>query len=384
MATFVTRHKKACRTLSGGKRCTCSPSYQARVKLDGRDSRPHIKAFPTLTEAKAWAKNVEAAHRRDVLGSGEGGTVKEAGAALIAAMRSGVVLDRTGESYKPRTIDSYETSLELHVYPQIGAVRLSDLRRRDVQRLVDCLVHRGVVTSTMHNAVTALRVLVRRAIQLEQITVSPCEHLALPGRRTATRRQAIPLTDVERSLAALVPADRALWATAIYAGLRRGEIAALRWEDVDLHQNTIRVRASYDEAHGHFGAPKSEAGVRSIPIVAPLRRHLIEHQLVTGRRTGLVFGVTEERPFTASAVRRRAVNAWRRAGLPSHTLHEGRHTFASVAAASGLTLKEITTYVGHAHVSTTLDRYGHVFDGHEAAAARKMDDYLESAVASAS
>jgi integrase len=380
MATFIPRHKKGCRILSGeGKRCSCSPSYQARVKLNGRSGRPHIKSFPTLSAAKAWARDVEAAYRRGLIASTPGTeTVREAGERLIEAMRSGVVLDRTGEPYRPRTIDSYETSLVRHVYPDLGQVRLHDLRRRDVQRLVDRLVEEGVASATVHNAVTALKVVVRRAIQLEHIAVSPCDHLALPARRSAHRRGAIPVANVEQMLDVLRPDDRALWATAVYAGLRRGELAGLDWSDVDLGRNVLRVSRSFDSAHRLFGPPKSNAGYRTVPIVAPLRRRLIEHKLVTGRTEGLVFGVTASTPFTPSAVRRRAVTAWRRAGLPMHTLHEGRHTFASLAAASGLTVKEMTEYVGHAHVSTTLDRYGHLFEGHEAASGGKMDTYLDS------
>ena len=75
----------------------------------------------------------------------------------------------------------------------------------------------------------------------------------------------------------------------MYAGLRRGELLALRWEDVDLGAGVIHVEGSWDAKEGAVG-PKSRAGRRTVPIPAVLRDYLVEHKLRCGRRAGLVFG----------------------------------------------------------------------------------------------
>ena len=75
-------------------------------------------------------------------------------------------------------------------------------------------------------------------------------------------------------LATLNDRDRALWATAMYAGLRRGELMALRWSDVDLSAGRLKVERSYDPVAAVFGPPKSRAGPRVVPIPAVLREHL--------------------------------------------------------------------------------------------------------------
>jgi integrase len=78
----------------------------------------------------------------------------------------------------------------------------------------------------------------------------------------------------------------------MYAGLRRGELLALRWEDIDLPKALIRVTRSYDPKEGVFIAPKSKAGRRTVPIASVLRSLLIEHRLASGRSDGLVFGAS--------------------------------------------------------------------------------------------
>jgi integrase len=76
----------------------------------------------------------------------------------------------------------------------------------------------------------------------------------------------------------------------------------------------------------------------------------------------------------------RARRAWKDAGLEPITLHEARHTFASMMIAAGVNAKALSRYMGHAGVSITYDRYGHLMPGNEAEAADLLDDYLDKAV----
>ncbi|TMK97772.1 MAG: hypothetical protein E6G34_08735 [Actinobacteria bacterium] len=79
----------------------------------------------------------------------------------------------------------------------------------------------------------------------------------------------------------------------------------------------------------------------------------------------------------------RARRAWKDAGLEPVTLHECRHTFASLMIAAGVNAKALSTYMGHATISVTLDRYGHLMPGNEAEAAGLLDAYLLSATSAA-
>ena len=133
------------------------------------------------------------------------------------------------------------------------------------------------------------------------------------------------------------------------------------------------------DGSGAAGAPKSRAGRRSVPIVAALRDLFVEHKLVTGRDEGLVFGSSAMSPFTPTAVRKRALTAWGRAGLEPIGLHECRHTFASLLIAAGVNAKAITAYLGHASIQSTFDLYGHLMPGNEVEAVALVDAYLERA-----
>jgi integrase len=94
---------------------------------------------------------------------------------------------------------------------------------------------------------------------------------------------------------------------------------------------------------------------------------------------GYVFGSKPDHPFTPTAVQRRAETAWRRAELAPVTLHECRHTFASLMIAAGVNAKALSTYLGHSSISITFDRYGHLMPGNESEAAGLLESYLEQA-----
>jgi integrase len=115
-----------------------------------------------------------------------------------------------------------------------------------------------------------------------------------------------------------------------------------------------------------------------VPIAAALREHLLDHKLRT-RSEGLVFGRDGHKPFDQSSARKRALSAWRSASLAPITLHECRHTFASLMIAAGVNAKALSTYMGHANIAITLDRYGHLLPGNEDEAAGLLDAYLARA-----
>lgn len=89
-----------------------------------------------------------------------------------------------------------------------------------------------------------------------------------------------------------------------------------------------------------------------------------------------MFGVDAETPFEPSTIRRRALAAWKVAGVESIGLHEARHTFASVLIASGVNARAIMEFMGHATITMTFDRYGHLMPGGRAEAAAAVDAFL--------
>ena len=111
------------------------------------------------------------------------------------------------------------------------------VRRADVQDYVDRLRKKGLSASTIANKLDPIRVVFRRAIKRDEISIDPTDGLELPAVR-GRRERIADRTEAATLIAALPMSERAFWATAIYGGLRRGELRALRWIDVELDATT--------------------------------------------------------------------------------------------------------------------------------------------------
>jgi integrase len=159
--------------------------------------------------------------------------------------------------------------------------------------------------------------------------------------------------------------DAAIFLAAAFTGLRRGELLALRWRDVDFTASTVRVRASF--AGGQLTTPKS-GKARSVPL-APEVAHALARLTDRENRNGdddLVFAALAGGYLDGSALRRRYGTALARAGLRPVRFHDLRHTFGTrmIAVAD---IRRVQEWMGHAHVQTTM-RYLHYAPGAEDAA----------------
>ncbi len=374
----VKRHSRACRSRAGG-RCDCHAGYEAWV-YSARDGRKIRQTFPTHGAARSWRADAQRQVERGALRSPTATTVRETAEAWLTGARSGAILNRSGDRYKPSAVRGYEQALRLRVLPAIGAKRLSEVSTSDLQRLVDRWRAEGLNPATVRNTLLPVRAIYRRAVNRGGLPVNPTRGIDLPAVR-GRRDQIVNPDQAARMIAALPVGDRALWATALYAGLRAGELAALRWCDLDLKAGVIRVERSWDKREGPI-EPKSQAGRRAVPIAPQLRAHLAAHQLASQRTAdGLAFGRTPVLPFGHGTILRRAARVWETANLPALGLHDARHTYASLMIAAGVNAKALSTFMGHSSVTITFDRYGHLMPGSEAEAATLLDTYLSAAVA---
>jgi integrase len=370
----VIRHAKACSSRDGSG-CSCRPGYQAQV-YSAREAKTIRKTFRSLTDARAWRAETQAALNRGAHKSPSRMTLVEAIEEWLEGARAGVIRTRSGDPYKPAAIRGYKLSFETRIIPRFGVMKISELSRAEIQDLVDELLAQGKAPSTVRNAIMPLRALYRRLISRSEILVNPTIGLTLPAIRERRERIACP-EEAEKLLAALTPKDRPPWAAALYAGLRRGELRALRWGDVDFAAGLIRVERGWDPQVGPID-PKSRAGRRRVPLASPLRSILIEHRLRSrGSDEDLVFRGRGGKPLAPDALIERARAAWGEAGLEPILLHECRHTYAAFMIAAGVNAKALSSYMGHSTISMTLDRYGHLMPGNEGEAATMLAGYLE-------
>jgi integrase len=336
---------------------------------DAKTHRRLRKTFPTRSAAKQWRHDAIAALRRGELSGERGPLLSVAVDQWLDDLRSGHIPNRSGDPYKPAAIRDYERNLRLRALPALGHLRFCEVTTRDVQRLMDDLVRKDLVPATIDAALTPLRALYRRAVARGDATVNPTIGIEKPAVRYSERR-VVPPAQAEAMIEALEFGERALWAAALYAGLRRGELIGLRPDEIDLGTGVIRVERGWDMLEGEI-PPKSRQGRRKVPIAAVLRDHLDQH-LLTIEDDGPLFGT----PNWIARTNDRARERWQERGLPVLTLHEARHTYASFGIAAGLNAKTLSVYMGHTNIGITLNLYGHLFPGSETEAAGLLDVYF--------
>jgi len=357
----------------------------------------HARTFKEYPAAKAWRDDVRIAIRNGTLRPQSKQTVDEAADALLAGMRDGTLLDRSGKQYKPSTCRSYSQAVTKYLKPDpLARKRVTAVQRADMQDYVDRLRRKGLSASTIANKLDPIRVVFRRAMRRGEIAVDPTKDLELPAVR-GRRDRIADRTEATELIAVLQVDDKAFWATAIYAGLRRGELRALRWTDVelDLQPSLIHVRRTWDDVEGEVEV-KTDAGFRVVPVTAGLRALIVSHRAITARSgNDLVFGRTAVDPFIPSTIRSRALKAWgwkeianpesdkpktiwikaRPDALEPIAPHEGRHSAASYLIEAGLNDLELTATIGHSDSRTTKRIYGHLFPDSSATIAAKLDAY---------
>lgn len=313
--------------------------------------------------------------KKGLLGHHNAPTISVLAEQVFVAAEDGSLRNRSGQRFKASTIRIYRINFERYLAPEFGSFRVNDLRRRHIQQFCDRLAVQKS-PSTVRNVLMPLRSLLRYAVEMEFIAVNPIQDLRLPGKDE--RPTAIVTPDMAGLLLASLPRaeDRAIYATGLYAGLRLGEIRALRWKSIDFAGGIIRVEASWDAKEGET-EPKSRAGKRNVPLLEPLRE--IFGQLSPGGPEALVFPNSAGKPFNAQTLYKRTDRELAGLGLPRVRLHACRHSFASYAIAAGLNMKLLSTFMGHASISITIDRYGHLLPGSEADAGAQMTDFLARA-----
>jgi integrase len=374
-----TRHSRTCASRTGA-RCNCDPTYEAWI-YSKRDKKKIRRSFPTQAAAKGWRTDALKAVKDKKLRAPSPKTIRQEVDEWLAGAREGRILNKREQPYKPAVLRNYELALRLRVLPTLGDRRLSDIDLSDLLELKEQLLGEGVSGSTIRNSFVPLQAIFRRARRNGLVATNPTIDLGLPtaGRRD---RAASPAKALEL-LQVLPEAEAAVWATAFYTGLRRGETQALRVQDVDFEGGTIRVERGWDAVEGPID-PKSVAGKRVVFILDALRPYLEPLAGRWGDPAGLVLGATPLSPFEPRNVERKARRALKKenekraeAELPLvewFGLHEARHSFSTYLDHAGISETRADRYMGHS-APGVAGRYRHLLPGQLAEDARRVDEY---------
>lgn len=307
------------------------------------------------------------------------------GAVPLLAQYAASWLDGLEGLVLPSTVEVYAGRLRRHVLPQLANRRLDEIEVDDIVTLISDLRRRGYSGTTVAATLTPLSRLFNHAVRRGLIEGNPVSRLDRSERPRVSRQERPVLSpdEIGRLLDAATPRFRTLLATAIFTGLRQGELLGLHWRNVDFENELIHVRTALNRKR-QDAAPKTERAVRSVILMAALAQALRQHKTETtfNRPDDYVFTTRTGTPHHAPHIGLRVLKpALEKAGLEPIRWHDLRHTFASLLIASGANITFISRQLGHASSQITLSCYGHLLDREEQA--RRTRAMLEASLGDA-
>ena len=287
---------------------------------------------------------------------------------------------------RPNTQMSYERRIYQHIIPRLGQIQLDKLTTADIQefyvslkksgRLIRAdLYGEGLSDQTVRGIHTTLHAALDKAVEENLIFRNPSEGCQLPSAKPREMKVLTP-EEIQRLLIqAREDGCYKLLLLELSTGLRRGEICALQWEDLNFKTGALRVERQVHRVRGELvvSPPKTKAGRRTVLLPAPVLNVLKAYKTVSTSRWMFPSPVKEDSPMDPAAVRKRLSTVLKRADCKRLRFHDLRHTFATASLEHGMDVKTLSTIIGHVSSSTTLNIYAHVTDEMQRTAAAKID-----------
>ncbi|MFC2022744.1 tyrosine-type recombinase/integrase [Chloroflexota bacterium] len=304
--------------------------------------------------------------------------------------------DYVWPNLSPRTAEGYESIVRCHLTPALGRTRLAQIKPEHLQRYYSEKLSggrydgKGALTQTtvLHHHTCIHRAL-KMALRWGLINRNPADAVT-PPRPQRPEMHTMTEDDITRFLeAAKATPYYVIFYEALFTGMRRSELLALRWCDVDLllcQAHITRTLHQLRTGEIVIRAPKSAKGRRMVSLSPSAALLLQEHrdkQVAKGVMTGitlkeddLIFSTLEGKPLRPNTVTRAWSVLATRCELKGIRFHDARHSHASLMLKQGVHPKIVQERLGHATISVTLDTYSHVAPGLQEAAAKGFDDMV--------
>ena len=294
---------------------------------------------------------------------------------------------------RPTTQANYEAKIYQHIIPELGKIPLNQLAQKDLQQFYARMktggrlirteqFGKGLSDSMVRGLHAACRSALEKAVQEELIRTNPAVGCKLPPKR-GREMQVLGREELQRFLIqAQAEGYFELFLLDLCTGLRRGELLALQWDDLDLKTGALTVNKQVYEVKGQLqvSVPKTRASIRRLVLPPGVVEVLRAYRETVDSRWMFPSPVKEDVPMTPGAVRRRLQIILERAGCKKIRFHDLRHTFATLSLENGMDVKTLSAMLGHVSAATTLDIYTHVTGDMQSEAAAKIDRGLGNEV----
>lgn len=356
---------------------------------DGKRKQEWITVKGTKKDAEK--KLAELLHQVDT-----GSFVKPNRKTTVAQFLERWLKDYVWALLSPKTAEGYQDIVQRHLIPNLGRIPLTELKPKHIQEFYTNSLSNGrlngkgkLSSSSVLRYHQCLHCALESAVRWGQVARNAADAVHPPH----AERYAMNTLD-EDNIKKLLEAAQAtpyyaLLHMALYTGMRRSELLALRWRDVDLLLAQASVTRSMHKLRSGsimFKAPKSVKGRRTVAL-APLTCVVLrEHRdkqgalsTMRGKRledSDLVFSQSDGAPLLPDSITHAWVKLARGVGLQGIRLHDARHTHASLLLKQGVHPKVVQERLGHASIAITLDTYSHVVPGLQEAAAVRFEEGL--------
>ena len=295
---------------------------------------------------------------------------------------------------KPRTVDSYKTTVRVHVKPSLGAIKLSALATHDIQKMYNGLVKgdKPLSAKSIKNLHGVVHKALQQATELGYIKFNPADACKLPR---VERAEIKPLDDdaIKKFLAVAAGHKyEYVYIVTLFTGMREGEVLGLTWDCVDFKSGTILINKQLQKERGSGGkygfvAPKNNKSRRITPaptVMAILKaqqqrqfEQRCQAQTMWDNPMNLVFTNEQGRNLSAQTVYLHFKKLISEAGYPDTRFHDLRHSYAVAALQAGDDIKTVQENLGHHAAAFTLDVYGHVTEKMKDASAARMEAFIK-------
>jgi integrase len=334
-------------------------------------------------------------------------------ARLISAMKGGsylepskttlaVFLDRwlvhIKSQVSPRSHERYCDLARKNIVPLLGGVILTSLRPAQISTAYATALASGrrdgkggLSPRTVHHMHRVLKQALGQAVKWEMLNRNPCDAVDPPKVERATMRtfdmaQTAELIECFRGTRMLAPA-----LLAVLCGLRRGELAALKWRNVDLTTGQIAIVESAEETAGGIRYKEPKSGRARTVALSPIMIDELRAHRSTQAQELLGLGVklsddsfvvaqADGSPLKPTSITHEWVRLLGNTPLPRIRFHDLRHAHATHLLANGVHPKVASERLGHSKVGITLDLYSHVLPGMQADAVVRVDEALQAAI----